>query len=101
MVSLLPIFKDDNQNLQLLQSKWKGIIDPILSNPILAGLQINSVTISSGHAAIINHRLDRKQQGWFIVDQNAPANIARIQPLNDKTLTLSSDAAVTVAVWVY
>lgn len=97
----VPIVKTGVQSIDLFQTKLKSELDPVLANPILAGFQISNVTISSGHAAIVNHLLGRKQQGWFIVDQNAPANIARIVPLNDKTLTLTSDAAVTLNLWVY
>lgn len=97
----LVTYQGVDQPLQLMQSTWKAQIDPVLANPIVNGLQIDNVTISSGSPAVINHLLARMQQGWFVVDNNAPSKIARIAPLNAKTLTLSSDAAVTVSLWVY
>lgn len=98
---MLPVFKDDNQPFQLMQTKWKSELDPVLDNPILAGRQINNISISSGSAAVVNHRLGRKQQGYILVSVNAPAKIAQIVAFNDKTLTLSSDASVIVSAWVY
>lgn len=84
-----------------MQSTWSAQLNPILALPILSGVQITGIAISSGSAVAINHLLGRNQQGWVITDQNAQARIARIAPFNNKTLTLSSDAAVTVSVWVY
>lgn len=97
----LPNFQNDDRVFQMMQSSWSSHLNPVLANPMIFGRQINNVSISSGSLAVINHLLARSQQGWMIVDQNAPAKIARVQPLNDKTLTLSSDAAVTVSVWCY
>lgn len=98
---MLPLFKDDNQPFQLLQTKWKAQLDPIISIPFLSGNQINNVSISSGSAAVINHLLGRQPQGYFLVDVPAQARIARIAPFNNKTLTLSSDATIIVSLWVY
>lgn len=97
----LPNYQSDDQPFQLMQSTWKSQLDPVLAIPFISGRQVMNVTISSGSPAVINHRLARMQQGFFFTDINAPAKIARIAPFNDKTLTLSSDATVTVAVWVY
>lgn len=97
----LPSYQGGDQPFQLMQSTWSAQINPVLANPIVNGLQIDSVTISSGSPTVINHLLSRMQQGWMVVDQNAPAKIARIAPLNSKTLTLSSDASVTISLWVY
>lgn len=97
----IPLIKTGTQGSDLFQTRLKSILDPIISIPLLSGSQITGVSISSGSAAVINHLLGRKQQGWILTDIDAPAKIARIAALNDKTLTLSSDATVTVSVWVY
>lgn len=97
----LPVYSNDDQAFQLMQSNWAAQLNPLMANPILKGLQIDNVTVASGSPAVINHLLSRMQQGWLLVDQNAPAKIARIAPLNSKTLTLSSDASVTISLWVY
>ncbi len=100
-MSNLPNYQGGGQPFQLMQSTWSSLIDPVLANPIVNGRQVENVTISSGSPAVINHLLSRMQQGWFVTDINAPAKIARIAPLNSKTLTLSSDASVSISLWVY
>lgn len=49
----------------------------------------------------INHKLGQVQQGWFIIDINGAATVYRSQPFNDKTLVLTSNAAVTVNIGVF
>lgn len=39
--------------------------------------------------------------GWMLVDQDTLANIYRSKPKNDTTLTLTSDAACVVSLWVF
>lgn len=97
----LPLFqKSNDQNFVLMQTQWKGQLDPILAIPMLSGIQLRSVSLTSG-TTVINHLLGRMQQGWIITDQNGAASIYRTSSLNDKTLTLFSDAQVTVNLWVY
>lgn len=97
----LPYLQSQDPVLNRLQTQWQSQINPVLANPILSGHQISNVVIASGSVNIISHLLDRQMQGWFLVDINTPAKIARVAPFNSKTLTLSSDAAVTASIWVY
>lgn len=92
----LPLLSD----FAALVTRWKSILDPVLKNPL------NSISILQDQALIngvtvINHKLGRAQQGWFILDINGAAEIYRSQPFNDKTLTLTSDAIVTVTLGVF
>ncbi len=85
---------------ELLQTQWASQLNPLLAN------QLNNVSILEGIALIngvtvINHLLQKTQQGWFIVDQNAAATIYRSAPFNKTTLTLTSNAAVTVNIGVF
>lgn len=100
MVAKLPLFKSEDQTLMLLQSRWKSIIDPLLSTPYLNGLVIRDVELQIGTNAV-NHLLGRVQQGWVITDVNGGAQIYRSKAFNDKALWLVSDAAVTINLWVY
>lgn len=83
-----------------LVTRWKSILDPVLKNPLNSVSILPSVDLVSG-TTIINHRLGKMQQGWFILDVDASAIIYRSQPFNDKTLTLVSSAAVTVNIGVF
>lgn len=96
----LPKFKNDDQDLQLLQDKWASILNPVLKNPILDGNFLMTVSLKNG-VTVINHLLSRKQQGWILIDQAGAAAIYRSQPFNSTTLTLTSNAAVTVSLLVF
>ncbi len=97
---MLPYLQSDDQTLNLLQTKWRAELNPLLALPLISGLQLTAVLLSIG-STVINHKLGRTLQGWILTDQNASAKIYRSRPLNDTTLTLTSDAAVTVSIWVY
>jgi hypothetical protein len=86
----LPIFQDPNKNFML----------PVMNNEINQGILLTNIPLING-ATTINHLLSRKQQGWMIADVNAAATIYRSQPLNDKTLTLTSNAACLISIWVF
>lgn len=86
-------------SLSATQTQWSALLNPILANPILSG-RLLTVPLILG-VTVVNHGLQRNLRGWFVVDQNAQANLYRSQPLNDLTLTLTSDAAVTVTLWVF
>jgi len=83
-----------------MQTRWKAILDPLLANnlnniSILPPIQlINGVTV-------VNHLLDRIQQGWIQLDIDAAATYYRSQPFNNKTITFTSNAAATIVIGVY
>lgn len=99
----LPIFKDDNKNLMLMQNIWSSIINPILNTAELNTVLLKNVSLSTG-SNNVNHKLGRKLQGWYIVRQRAAASIYDNQDNNqnpDLTLTLVSSADVTVDLVVF
>lgn len=81
-------------------TKWKSELDPLLANPLNSVLLLKNIALISG-VTVINHRLNAQLQGWFITDINGAATIYRSAPLSDTTLTLTSNAAVTVSLGVY
>ncbi len=83
-----------------LASRWKSILDPALANPLNSVFILENVALING-VTTINHKLGQKQRGWFIIDINGAATIYRSQPFNDKTLVLTSSAAVTVNIGVF
>ena len=98
----LPLFQSQNSDLNLIQTKWKSLIDPVLASPLLDG-RLVSTTLAVGSNKI-NHLLGRKLIGWVIVGVNGVANIYDTQASNqtpELTLNLTSDAAVKVNLWVF
>lgn len=83
-----------------LTSRWKSILDPIIGNPVTNPTLLSSISLTTG-VNVINHKLGQMQQGWIITDIQGVANVYRSQPFNDKTLTLTSDADVTINLMVF
>lgn len=100
----LPLFQPGPDVLPkdfiLLQNNWKAQIDPLLALALTQGFVIPSVPLANG-LTVINHRLGRLLQGWFLTDINGAATIYRSAPKNALTLTLTSSAVVTADVFVF
>ena len=91
-----------NQPASQQDTRWKSILDPIISSPLLAGHQINATLVSGPNT--INHGLGRKLQGYFVVLNSASATFYDSQSTNastDLTLILNSTADTVVSLWVY
>jgi len=83
-----------------MQLKWKSIIDAFIGNPSNDVSILKNVVLING-VTVVPHKLTQTMQGWRIVDINGAATIYRSAPFNAKTLTLTSNAAVTVALEVF
>lgn len=96
----LNLFKSQDQTLMLLQKQWTSQLNPLLANMLTQGSLLKDISLING-ATTFNHYLGAQMTGWILVDQNALASIYRSEPLNSTTLTLTSDAIVTVSLWVF
>lgn len=83
-----------------MQTQWASELTPILKNPLNNVSILSNVNLKSGNN-VINHLLGKKQQGWFLTDVQGAATIYRSEAFNDKTLTLISNANVTVNIGVF
>lgn len=96
----LPYIQSNDLTLSLLQTRYRSVLNPLLALPISNASFLTDIDLING-TTIVNHKLGRKMQGWVVTDVNAAATIYRAMPLNDKTLTLVSNAACTVSLMVY
>lgn len=103
-MATLPSFNTDILELSLMQSKWASQIEPVLSKPWNSGLILKNVSLATG-ANMINHKLQRKLQGWIPIRfQGVWAQIYDNQNLNQSpelTLSLVSSAPVMVDLIVF
>lgn len=99
MSAPLPIFQTDNQTIQLMQYSWKAAITPVLNSPINQGILLSNIQLTAG-SNTINHLLGRKMVGWILTDKDGNATIYRSEPLNNKTLTLTTDIDCMISLWV-
>lgn len=99
----LPIYKSDDLTISQLQTNWAQLLNPVIDNPISAGLLLNRIQLVTG-VNVINHKLGRKLQGWVVVRQRAAANLYDTQDSNIMpalTLQLTSSASVTIDLYVF
>lgn len=89
--------------LDQMQTLWKSQIDPALGNSLINGTQLIGINLING-TTVINHKLGRKLQGWFLTGLNAAATIYDQQSSNPSpqlTLILHSSASCLVNIWVF
>ncbi len=84
----------------LAETRWAEILTPVINLPPNKGILLQGVKLING-TTVINHKLGRIQQGYIITDQNASANIYKNASFNNLTLSLASNAAVTVSLWMF
>ena len=87
-------------SLDMMQTRWASILNPFIGSAFLNGLLLQNVALING-VTTINHLLGQQMSGWVISDINAAANIYGSHPLNGLTLTLTSDAACIVSIYVF
>lgn len=85
---------------ELLLTNWSSQLNPLLSNPLNGVSILENISLSTG-VNVISHKLQKLQQGWFLVDKQGAADIYRSAPFNSLTLTLTSSASVTVNIGVF
>ena len=86
--------------IDLMQTKWKSILDPVIANPLMSGHLIKNVLLPTGGVSVsVNHKLGRKLIGWIIVRNravngvNSPGFICDLQDQNQQpelTLVLTN-----------
>lgn len=99
----LPIFLSKLQDLMMMQTKWAGVLNPMLSNPSIQSVILPNVVLKNG-TTVVNHLLGRTLIGWRLIRVRAAATIYDTQDSNQTpnlTLVLVSNAAVMVDLEVF
>lgn len=87
-------------NISQMQTRWKSILDILIKNPLNSVSILENVALING-VTVVNHKLSRVQQGWFLTDIQGVATIYRSASFNATNLTLTSSAAVVVNIGVF
>jgi hypothetical protein len=93
----------DSEDITKLQDNLAEALSPILSNPILNGVLLKEVELSSGNNQL-SHKLGRKPLGWIVVRQRANVSIWDSQDsekLQDKYLSLEASGSVIVDIIIF
>jgi hypothetical protein len=96
----VPYIQTDSKDLSQIQTKWRSVLNPLLAAPMVQVKVLKGIKLKNG-INNIDHLLQQTMQGWFITDIDGAATIYRSAPLKDLTLTLTSNASVTVNLAVF
>jgi hypothetical protein len=86
--------------LNLMEEQWSAYLNPLIASPLAQVNILTGVKLITG-VNVINHLLQRVQQGWWLTDINANAIIYRSAAFNSLTLILTSTASCTVNIAVF
>lgn len=85
-------------NFSEVQTKWRGILNPFISNPSLQSVILPKISLLEG-SNTVNHTLGRNLTGWRIIRQRGSATIYDTQDVNSSpNLTLLLNASANVVV---
>ncbi len=88
---------------ELANNKWAASLNPVIANPLVNGQIIPNVALISGRN-VINHKLQRKLQGYLVILNSASATFYDGQATNqmpDLILILYASGATTVSLYVF
>ena len=89
------------QDLELFQNNIKDFVKVLEDNPLLDGTLIEDVEFGGAVTVNIAHKLGRKPRGWILTDLTVGARIVIRDDWDDKFLTLTSNGACTISLWVF
>lgn len=95
--------QSDDRNMNQLQQNISTAVTPLLRNPVLNGIILDNVSLVMG-ANSVQHKLNRKLQGWVLVRVRNDATIYDTQdsnPTPEVTLHLVASADVIVNLYVF
>lgn len=100
----LPIIHDQDQTVMMIQTKWTGIINPVLNLPPNQGRMLVNVQLKSGNNSI-NHGLGRPLQGWIVTRMIGSFvqlyDVQNTNNMDNLTLILNSSGNGAVNLWVF
>lgn len=101
----IPLIKyhSDDAGLNLFQTGLQRTLQPVLNNPVVDGVLLESIVLASGTNQV-PHKLGRKLIGWFMTRVRANATFYDAQDTNklpDQYLTLIASGAATVDIFVF
>lgn len=89
--------------LPMTQTMWAAQLNPLLANPLNEVSILKNVSLFTG-VNVINHKLAKPLQGWFLLRKRAACNLYDTQDSNQTpqfTLELVSDADASVDIGVF
>lgn len=101
ILSPMKLIQGLDYKLSTVQTNASNSINPIVSLPILPGVLLNNLMITSGTPLTVSHSLGRPYQIWFVARNNANAVIWESNPTDAATsIILNASANTTISIWI-
>lgn len=102
MIPELRRVRSNDDSLRQLQDGVDFVLRAISTKEILDGVLIQDISITSGTAKIVDHKLGRVPLGYIVVSRNANSNIwTSTSSVPSSVLKLNASANVTINLWVF
>ncbi len=88
-----------DREVQALQNQVEQVLNPVLKNILLDGVIITDIDISTAGAEV-EHKLNRKPLGWFLVDNTTESTIWRTG-WDQRIITFDASATSVFSIWVF
>jgi hypothetical protein len=90
----------DDRNINQLQQNIQTAVNPVLANPIVNGILLKDISLTSGNNTV-DTKLGRQMQGYIITAmKSAYANVYQVSS-TDIQMVLNSSGATTVDLYVF
>lgn len=101
-MAVLKRINTEDKNLNQVQENVDKVLDGINSNPLLGGRIRENISLSTGVAHQLEHGLNRKPIGYFIIKKNAEADVwDTVSSMPAKTIILTSSANVVISIYIF
>lgn len=96
----VPVVKTNNEDILTLGEHVQFVFDTIAGIPFIDGITL-SIDLASGDN-LIEHKLQRKPRGYFLIYSSAQISINSDEDQNTSThLFINSSGVATVKLWVF
>jgi hypothetical protein len=92
--------KSASPDLNRAQDAVDDVLRAIAACPLLDGVLLTDLDISSTVNTAVNHGLQRQPRGWIITDMPAFAAFYRVA-WDERSITLLASVDSTVSIWVF
>ena len=100
MPRTIPRLHTGNDTIDRLQDEIREAVRELANNPLTRGRLLEGVTLTTGQANVIGHKLHRTPRGVLLVMSNAQADIW-VPSKSNKVLDVRTSATITANLWVF
>lgn len=85
--------------LNRFQDNVSEAVNPLTQLPIVDGVLLGEIDLTSGASNEVPHKLQRMPRLWFLADIDAEATVWRTS-WNTNNITLQTSADCTIKLWI-